>query len=463
MSKFSILLFLSAFICLAENYQVTACTCSGRPQNVKGVEICSYYWYSDSIFIGLAEKVEIDNKTGVMKVTFSVEKPIRGVSEKTVEVFTSAGGGMCGYPFKQGEKYFVYGRKDSNGKLSESLCGPTVLLENAEDDLEYVKDIEDGKLGTRIYGSVFEDKQPTLRDKRVFENVSGIEITVKSEENEYKTRTNERGNYLFKEIPFGSYQITAKFPDGFRELFIRADLTTHYASLHENGIRCGGENFRITKQGSIRGKVIKFPSKEIKNSWSPDLPQPQVALIPLDENNKIIPNSYFEEKWAFRDRFEYFFDTVPAGNYLLAINPKNCPYPNNGVPTMFYPGVASQAEAKIITVKEGEQLLLKDFRSLPLLVERWFSGVVLNADRSPAANAVARLSDGDMNKCGNFYLEVKTDEFGRFKIKGFESYNYRIDARTEKKDGQRQFYAKPFTITQNGESKDIQLILDVSL
>lgn len=457
MKRFLNFVFLAAFFLLIGNYSVEACSCSGRPRGVKGIQTCGYYLRSENVFIGLAEKIEIDNKIGSMKVTFAVEKSIRGTTEKTVEIFTCSNQGCCGYPFKQGERYFVYGRKGSDGKFHESLCGPTVLLKDAEDDLAYVKDIEDGKLGTRIYGRVYEDRQPTSKDKRTFEPLSNVEITIKSEQNEFKTLTDEKGNYLFKDVPKETFQVFARLPKNFRELFVRSDLTEHFVG------GCGSENFRVTRQGSIRGKVVDFPSKEIQNPWDRDkVQQPKVVLIPLDENNRPIPHISYEEKWAYRDKFEYFFDTVPAGNYLLAINPKNCPYPNNGVPTMFFPGVANQSEAKIITVKEGEQLVLKDFRSLPLLKERWFAGVVLNADKTPAINALVRLVDANINTCNNFQLQVKTDEFGRFRLKGFENYEYKIGAVGEKTRGQKQIYANPFVVPKTGKVDEIEMILDQS-
>lgn len=459
MKKILSYVFLSFYFLLVGANSVEACSCKGRPQGVEGIQTCGYYQRSENIFIGLAEKIEIDKEIGSMKVTFSVEKSIRGTNEQIVEVFTSSNTASCGYPFKQGEHYFVYGRKNSDGKYHESLCGPTVLLKNAEDDLEYVKDIEDGKPGTRIFGSVYEDRQPTLNDIRTFEPLANIEITIKNKSGKYKTLTDEKGNYLFKDVPNETYQVFAKLPKGYRELFVRADLTEHFAG------GCGGANFRVTRQGSIRGKVVNFQSKEIQNSWNRDLiQQPKVTLIPLDENNQPIPNRFYEEKWAYRDKFEYVFDIVPAGNYLLAINPNTCPFPNNGVPTMFFPGVANQSEAKIITVKEGKMLLLEDFLPLPLLKERLFSGVVLNADKTPAVNAVVRLTDAyfGSGKCSNFNTEVETDEFGKFRLRGFEIYEYKIEAYSEKKNNQKQKYAKSRIIANDKASVEIELILDQS-
>lgn len=80
----------------------------------------------------------------------------------------------------------------------------------------------------------------------------------------------------------------------------------------------------------------------------------------------------------------------------------------------------------------------------------------------PATNTVVRLLDGNRNNCNNFHSEVKTDEFGRFRLKGFETYEYKIDAYTERKQGQKQIYAKPFAVPKDGKVGEIQMLLDQS-
>ena len=446
---------------------VNACDCVGRPPGAKGVQTCGYYWYSEAVFIGLAEKASIEN--GQMRVSFSVEKPIRGISGKTVEVFTSASEASCGYPFKEGEQYFVYARKGSDGKLGEFLCGSTTLLKDAEDDLEYIKELESGKLGSRIFGTVYEDKQKSYNDKRSFEGLAGIEITIKgkkliplstvkpnikSKEYTFKTTTNNKGFYIFSEIPEGVYKVTAKFPERLREIVTTENLINHFASVNKEGVRCDSEDFITTRQGSIRGEIVS------DNGQNPI--QQKLSLFPLDENNNVMPYRTPEEKYANRDKNEFFFNVVPAGKYLLSINPNNCPYPTNGFPTMYFPGVADKSNSKIITVNDGENLRLEDFRILPMLKDRWFSGGVLYQDKTPAINVNVRLLDGNMSKCNGFQMEVRTDEFGRFRVKGFETYEYKIDASTDRKQGQKQLYSKPFIVPQFGKVEDIQLILDIS-
>ncbi len=433
-----------------------ACTCSGRPQGVKGIQTCSAYWYSEAVFIGLAEKITIED--GRMKVNFSIEKPISGVADKTIEIFTSTSTASCGYPFKEGERYFAYSRRGQDGRLREGLCGPTTLLKNAEDDLEYVKELESGKSGSRIFGTVSEDKQRSYNDKRAFEKLAGIEVTIKSstgKKYKSKTKTDENGFYIFKEIPPDGYRVTAEFPEGLREIVTREDLIYHYAGVNKDGVRCDSENFVATRQGSIRGKVT--------GSDGQISPQQKLSLFPLDENGNVMPYREGEEKWADKVNNEFFFNVVPAGKYLLSINPNNCPYPTDGFPTMYFPGVASKSNSKIITVNDGENLRLEDFRILPMLKERWFSGVVLSADKTPVADATVSLIDADRSQCGNFHSEMTTDESGRFRLKGYESYRYQIRAYTGTKNQGRQiprFYSKSFAIPLNGGNETIELIVD---
>lgn len=451
---------LSLLILLTGAYEADACSCKQSRTPDGTFEPCGPYWNSETVFTGLAEKLAIDENGG-MTVVFAVEKSIRGAGGEKIEIHTNEDTAGCGYPFKEGERYFVYARRAENGKLRVSLCSPTVLLKDAEKDLAYVKEIEAGKLGTRLFGQIYEDRQPTVKDKRTFEPLAGVEVTITGKKKKFRTVTDEKGFYLFRELPPDVYRVTAKFPEGVREIVAWGDVKEHLAGINKEGVRCRGEDFTVTRQGSISGRVVDFPVGEIKNPWNSE-PQPRMSLFPLDENENFIPYRAVEERWAYRDKYEFYFPVVPAGKYLLLINPNNCPYPNNGIPTMFYPGADERSGAKIITVREGEQLVLEDFRSRPMLRERWISGAAFFADETPAAGVTVRLLDGNMNKCSNFFSETKTDEAGRFRIRGFESYEYKIDASAGGKNGQKQIYAKPSVVPGGGNVENIRVILDVT-
>lgn len=449
-----------AMLMLGAAGSALACKCIGRGSFGDGFQPCASYWRSEAVFVGTAERIEFGKGDGLMTVTFAVERRLRGEVGDKVEVVTNNNTAACGYPFVQGETYVVYGRKGSDGKFQEALCGPTVLLKEAQRDLEYVAQIEAGKSGTMIYGSVQEDRQPTLEDKRTFDPVGNVEVTAKGQDSKkvYTARTDQRGFYTIPEVVPDIYQLTAALPRGMREVNRTNVWNEKFASVRLDGSRCGSGSFVVTRQGSISGKVTNFKSDAISNAWNPDPAQPFLTLLALDAENKVRRDRTPEHRWAYRPKFEFLFSTVPAGDYLLVMNPTNCPYPNNGVQRTFYPGVATERDARIITVKEGESVTLRDFRSLPLLKEKWISGVVVNPDSTPAANVEVRLRP-DPAVCSNGGTRVSTDESGRFRIRSFESYLYIIDAVLPRRNGQKELYAPPVRLADIADHGSIELRL----
>jgi hypothetical protein len=205
----------SLLVLFTATHAVEACRCMrSLILPLQGNQTCGDYWSAEAVFIGFAEKVELDEKTYTIKVTFQVDRPFRGIAEKTAEIYMMSG---CHYPFVQGERYFVYARKQQDGKLSESACGPSLKLRDAKKDLECAEEIADGKAGTRISGMVIRDVPVSgpvdLKDK----GVSNVGVIIRSDTNTYKTRTDENGIYLFSNFPSDLYHVSIDVPQGFRE------------------------------------------------------------------------------------------------------------------------------------------------------------------------------------------------------------------------------------------------------
>ncbi|MBS1793004.1 MAG: hypothetical protein JSS81_04075 [Acidobacteria bacterium] len=465
MSKICLAMLLTAFLYAAGAPEAAACTCRGRPAG-PGVETCGYYWGAENVFIGLAESVVVEND--LMKATFAVEKTIRGTPGEKVEIWTSRSTASCGYPFKQGGRYFVYGRRSGDGKFHEHLCGPTVRLDDAADDLEYVKEIEAGKTGTRIYGSIYEDVQKSSRDPRTLGKLAGIEVTIQSVRRKkirFKTLTDAQGKYLFKEIPPDDYRVTAKLPAGLRELFTRADLTEHLVGVSLENRRCGGADFVTTRQGAVAGKMIGPDGRAA--------PQVFLSLLPLDERDQIIRDyPPVDGVWADQLTGDFFFRIVPPGRYLLAVNPANCPLaPTHDVlrrlglefGRTFYDGAADRKNARIVTVFESGKLDVGSFKLPAPLAERWFSGIVYDAGRRPLAGATVFLLPAETSRCsysGNVG-EVKTDADGRFRLRGFETYDYRIRAYNEKnRQPEGRLFSKLRELPASGNADNLELTVD---
>src|SRR5215813_2853356 len=104
-------LILTAFIlcCFAETAH--ACTCAG------GSSPCAFLRGEWVVFAGVVTSVTTDDVDVLSEdkkyshryrvAQFTIEEPLKGIDQKTVDVVTGMGGGDCGYDFKTGERYLV--------------------------------------------------------------------------------------------------------------------------------------------------------------------------------------------------------------------------------------------------------------------------------------------------------------------------------------------------------------------
>jgi len=122
-----------------------ACSCQGE-STVKGAIISSDFVIVGEIiskdFVDIPDSVQIrQNPTDTLahkyypyvfrisKYKIKVERVFKGETvSDTLDIFTGNGGGDCGYRFKIGEKYIVYGNKESYfGFLSNGYDYPKGL------------------------------------------------------------------------------------------------------------------------------------------------------------------------------------------------------------------------------------------------------------------------------------------------------------------------------------------------
>jgi len=467
--------FAVAAICASGAF---GCTCLGQRTGAgKNFQPCGVFWRADVVFIGTAQKISLGKASEGgskiytrMVVHFSVDKPIRGVSEKTIEVETSPSTASCGYPFREGVRYFLYLRRDQNGRLTEGLCGATVPLDAAQPDLDYLKAVESGEQGGRVFGNVRGYVQASYHVMPSYDGLAGITVRLESVKVEnssdrespkyvkrkFETRTSEDGFYLFMNIPEGLYTVDVDLPPGLRRVQRSPVELRHYVQLDAEGRRCGSSDFVATSLSSVEGRVLNRDGS---------VPQQQgIYVIPIDVDGRPRTTAYPQPVWISPKDGKYRFDTVAPGTYTLAVNPQNChsrEAPQNG--RTFYPGVASESETKSFTVRENVPTELGDFRLLPPLREKTISGIVLSADNSPVSGARVLLLNSSKNGCssGSAQVEAKTDASGAFEIKGFETYEYTLRAYLETRSGQSRYMASdiieiPASAENNG---NIRLML----
>lgn len=446
------------------------------------------YWDSDVVFVGMA--VSISDLEDKKIVTFSVEKSIRGTESRTIQIITEL---KNSYNFVQGERYFVYAIQGTDKKFYVGACSKTVLLQDAAEDLEYAEDIAAGKLGTRIYGSVFEDRWK-LGEQWKYIPLAGIKVSIENEKNRFSTQTDENGKYVFKNIPAGYYTVKAEIPDNLRDKkdFPKIANSFNFYSLYRNRklqpnqvyigqdysnessfIISGSKptapksfyrysdsfSFQVTSMGSIRGNFVSH------NGEKP--PQVFVQLLPIGLDGKVKFDDNVAYQWTNKETGEFYFDRVPEGKYMVVINRSNCHTNRNPeYRRNFYPGTIDINEAKVITVNSKQDIELGNFRLSPPLKEKWVTGVVLSADKKPVADATVWMWDSSQKNFGECVsgdsISTKTDSNGRFKLKVYESYNYKIRAYKELAEQHLRIYSELSEINLKENSDNLTFILNQS-
>lgn len=122
-----------------------ACDCDGTPTIAESIKS------SDVIVTGKVISILPDNKNGKQStylfeiIRLKVESVIKGDSTQVIEIKTAATTAMCGFPFKKGESYLVYGSSDKKANKKVywvSFCDRTKSLSEAEEELQVLESLK---------------------------------------------------------------------------------------------------------------------------------------------------------------------------------------------------------------------------------------------------------------------------------------------------------------------------------
>jgi hypothetical protein len=439
---FAFAIILSA--CFSDSARACSCVSS-----YAGTQPCQAYWGAGAVFTGLVTNISTipldlgDGRSGYQQrlVRFELDESFLGVKGRTAEVFTGMGGGDCGYDFQEGARYFVYAyRNPKDNTLHAGICGRTRPLGEASADLEYARRIARGNGDAILYGIVLRYTRDSYIAYGQHKGMEGVPVIAESNDKQFNLVTDSEGRFQLDGIPAGTYRVRAELPDGLGKVAEQQVLIAPG--------RCAGAEFLTTSLGNVKGKLL--------DSRGEPAAQMEIKIIPAQTDAEE------EEQWRGREISSrtdneglYSFRQIPPGKYVIAINFQGQPGSYDPpYPRAYYPGVKNLARAKVVSIAEGQELEVEDFRLPPKLKERTIEGVVEWPDGRPATGAYMSLEYTErkwMETSGSADLE------GRFSIKCFEGFRYLVHADYD--DNGKPMHAEPVEVFVNRDNPPLKLVI----
>ena len=180
--------------------RANACDCATQP-------VCQSAWTSDIVFVGVVEQ---NDTTGARIV---VEEQFRGerLGQRILIEPTERGVG-CSYSFfAVGERYLVFGLKDSSGRWEAHQCGGTSRLEQAAEPLRYIRQALARPGPGRLSGDGFVDIDPGEL-VRSGPPLAHLRVSLLSASVSLTTVTDAAGRFQFSSVPAGDYMFTVDVP-----------------------------------------------------------------------------------------------------------------------------------------------------------------------------------------------------------------------------------------------------------
>jgi hypothetical protein len=380
-----------------------------------GSAVCQDYWTASAVFVGTVIEVKTvntkreDYEQQQRLVSFSLDEPFRGVEGAQVEVLTGMGGGDCGIAFKQSQQYLVYASL-FEGKLYTGICMRTKAVATAVEELKYIHGLKSATTGGSIYGTVTSyqrnEKGEPIRQPR-----AGARVAVTGPAQK-EASTDTKGAYRLDGLPAGDYTVTISPPEK-----TSARQSEQKISLANGG--CAVVSFWLENDGRLSGRILNPAGLPVNN-----------AEIFLSEFNKERYRGYSD--YAYSDpEGRYAFKSIPPGRYVLTIRFDGMTSQNRPFPVIYYPGVSDRAQAKVISIGEGQVIADYDLEMPPLPLEYEVNGSVVWSDGKPAVGArVGYMVVGDSVSYG-----TKNEAGAKFSLKAYAGLRLAMRASIELEKG----------------------------
>ncbi len=401
-----------ALLLAVDTADTLACSClnPGPP--------CQSYFQSDVVFVGTVRdivRVKGSDVDSDVRVDFEGAVASRGVQGASITVFTSDGTASCGYPFKRGERYVVYGYRSKDGTgIRTSICSRTRELKDAGEDLKFFGTLLLPAAGARVFGSATHvENDPLTREVRDYGPVGNISVRLLGSGRSFEARTGQDGRYEFNGVPPGSYELTAVPPPRFSIAF----LSGPKIELKGAG-GCQSVSFWLRYDTRIRGTISRPDRRPVVDAI--------VEATPAALRDKGYAGEPASTRTDSTGRFE--LSGVSAGQYILGVNLTTGPDSDVVSSTRFHPDATEPANALPFEVIAGEHLELARMVIPPPPPSYRITGVVTFEDGKPAQGVAVSLADGNA-RWKEVAGEVQSDANGTFSFLVHEGLRYVVSAR----------------------------------
>jgi hypothetical protein len=431
-----------SFTLAASLFSVAAygCSCAAPPPP------CQAIGYSGLVFLGTV--TEISKPTDAFKTArMDVDRAFKGNLAKTVELFDD---GMCNGPNLQaGRQYLMYTTGFPGGGIPSRGCTRSRPIEDADEDLAFLKAYAAGEATPQIYGTVLfqpdeppdEPKDPTASAAPT--ELKDVVVSVSGMGKELRATTSSTGAFLFSSLAPGEYAI-------------RANLSGY--------LNWTPEDVQLEPGGCIQAdmvmKVDRRVEGTVRDKEGAPLVGAQVEMRPT--NDKL-------ERWKYPilldmtdENGHYSIEGIPPGDYFLGINITSTPTKEQPFASTYYPGTQDRQKATRISFFSGasvQELDLQTPRRLRLVTIR---GRLHTADgKAPRREDYPQVRIKEPGLYGQIEKEpIEFDSEGRFQLELCEGVRYSAFAFAG--PGRSQMYSAPIEFTATRDGSEFVFILDKS-
>ena len=399
-------LFVCAAIALASDV-THACSCGPKPP------VLSSYERAHAVVIARLTSIDLFKNQAKAKAdeeqlrdsgiaTFLIEKVYKGKLRVNQEFKAGAApNAACFWSFygsyvNRQFLLYMFAVDETGDGWWASTCDRTRGIEYATEDLLYLDNMEKLRGKTRVSGSYRAWLGQQLDD------VANKRIRIIGEKETFETKTDSKGVFEIYDLPAGEYSLEPEVPKGWAIMDSSKMASTKSLQFTIDAKKHTTVNVELAPTNAVEGTVV-----------GPDGNPMHGVCAHLQKPDQVGDDTRFD----CTDKEGHFrIGLIPAGSYLVVLNPDGKPSSDELYPRLFYPSVTQRERAALITVANGETVKGINFVISSLAETVTVSGVLLFFDGKPAAEELVTFAPPNSKDDKEAEVET-TDTEGRFTLK----------------------------------------------